>query len=77
MLHGAITVIAFSFGKYAIDIDGIGLELVYGMQTGNSGRAVTTDYNDLDETAYSVLVTYGNFAADYRRMMQETQQTKE
>ncbi len=55
------------FGKYAVDIDGIGLELVYGTQTGNAGRAVTTDYNDLDETAYSVLVTYGNFAADYRK----------
>jgi len=55
------------FGKYAMDIDGIGLELVYGVQTGNAGRAVTTDYNDLDESAYSILITYGNFAADYRK----------
>jgi len=55
------------FGRYEMDIDGIGLQLVYGVQTGNAGRAVTTDYNDLDETAYSVLITYGNFAADYRK----------
>ena len=26
------------FGKYAMDMDGIGLELVYGQQTGNAGR---------------------------------------
>ena len=55
------------FGKYAMDIDGIGLELVYGQQMGNAGRDVTTDYNDLDETAYSALITYGNFAVDYRK----------
>jgi len=55
------------FGKYAMEMDGVGLELVYGQLTGNAGRDVTTDYNDLDETAYSVLLTYGNFAADYRK----------
>ena len=56
-----------AFGKYAMEIDGIGLELVYGQQMGNAGRDVTTDYNDLDESAYSVLLTYGNFAVDYRK----------
>ncbi len=55
------------FGKYAMDIDGIGLELVYGQQMGNAGRIGATDYNDLDETAYSALVTYGNLAVDYRK----------
>ena len=55
------------FGKYAMDIDGIGLELVYGQQMGNAGRIATVDYNDLDETAYSALITYGNFAMDYRK----------
>jgi len=55
------------FGKYALDIDGIGVELVYGQQMGNAGRITTVDYNDLDETAYSALVTYGNFAIDYRK----------
>jgi hypothetical protein len=55
------------FGKYAMEMDGVGVELVYGQLTGNAGRDVTTDYNDLSETAYSVLLTYGNFAADYRK----------
>ncbi len=26
------------FGKYSMEMDGIGLELVYGQQTGNAGR---------------------------------------
>jgi len=56
-----------AFGKYAVEIDGVGLELVYGQQTGNAGRDFGTDFNDLDETAYSVLLTYGNFAVDYRK----------
>ena len=55
------------FGKYAMEMDGIGLELVYGQQIGNAGRVITVDYNDLDETAYSAKITYGNFAADYRK----------
>ena len=55
------------FGKYAMDIDGIGLELVYGQQTGNAGRVGGNNYNDLEETAYSAKITYGNFAADYRK----------
>ena len=55
------------FGKYAMEMDGIGLELVYGQQTGNAGRIGTVDYNDLEETSYSALITYGNFKADYRK----------
>ena len=55
------------FGKYAMEMDGIGLELVYGQITGNSGQSGGNNYNDLDETAYSVNITYGNFAADYRK----------
>ena len=55
------------FGKYAMDMDGIGLELVYGQQMGNAGRIGGTSYNDLDETAYSALITYGNFKVDYRK----------
>ena len=54
-------------GKYAMEMDGIGLELVYGQQTGNAGRIGTVDYNDLEETSYSALITYGNFKADYRK----------
>ena len=55
------------FGKYAMEMDGIGLELVYGQITGNSGNSGGNQYNDLDESAYSALITYGNFAADYRK----------
>ena len=55
------------FGKYAMEMDGIGLELVYGQITGNSGPSGSSHYNDLDESAYSAKVTYGNFAADYRK----------
>jgi hypothetical protein len=54
-------------GKYEMDMDGIGLELVYGQQSGNAGRIAAVDYNDLDETSYSARISYGNFAADYRK----------
>ena len=30
-------------------------------------KLVVTNYNDLDETAYSAKITYGNFAIDYRK----------
>ena len=39
------------FGKYTMEMDGIGLELVYGQQTGNAGRVAGSSYNDLDESA--------------------------
>ena len=55
------------FAKYAMDIDGIGLELVYGQQTGNAGMIGVNHYDDLEETAYSVKVSYGGFEADYRK----------
>jgi len=55
------------YGKYAMDLDGIGLELVYGVQTGNAGQIAGTNYNDLDETSYSVKVSYAGFSADYRK----------
>ena len=55
------------YGKYAMDMDGVGLELVYGQQTGNAGQVAGNDYNDLEETAYSAKVTYANFSADYRK----------
>ena len=55
------------FGKYSMEMDGIGLELVYGVQTGNAGQVAGNNYNDLDETAYSAKVTYGNFAIGYRK----------
>ena len=55
------------FGKYSMEMDGIGLTLVYGQITGNSGQIAGSNYNDLEESAYSAKVTYGNFSADYRK----------
>ena len=55
------------FGKYTMEMDGIGLELVYGQQTGNAGQVAGNNYNDLEESAYSAKVTYGNFSMDYRK----------
>jgi hypothetical protein len=55
------------FGKYSMEMDGIGLELVYGQQTGNAGQVNGSNYNDLEESAYSAKLTYGNFAVDYRK----------
>ena len=46
------------FGKYAVDIDGIGLELVYGTQTGNAGMIGTSHYNDLEERIASLHKKY-------------------
>ena len=55
------------YGKYAMEIDGIGLELVYGVQTGNAGQVTGSNYNDLDETAYSAKITYAGVEIDYRK----------
>ena len=55
------------YGKYAMEMDGIGLELVYGQQTGNAGQVAGSDYNDLEESAYSAKITYAGFSADYRK----------
>jgi hypothetical protein len=55
------------FGKYEMEMDGIGLTLVYGQITGNAGQVAGTNYNDLEEAAYSAKLTYQNFAVDYRK----------
>ena len=55
------------YGKYAMEMDGVGLELVYGQTTGNAGQVEGNNYNDLEESAYSVNISYGNFEADYRK----------
>jgi hypothetical protein len=65
--YGAYSDVLSIHGKYAMDMDGIGLELVYGQQTGNAGSIAAVEYNDLEETSYSAKITYGNFAADYRK----------
>ncbi len=64
---GSFNDLVSAFGKYSMDIDGIGLELVYGQQLGNAGRIGGTDYNDLDESAYSAKISYANFSVDYRK----------
>jgi hypothetical protein len=55
------------YGKYQTEMDGIGLTLVYGQSTGNAGQKAGSNYNDLEESAYSAKVTYANFAVDYRK----------
>ena len=50
-----------------MEMDGIGLTLVYGQQTGNAGQVAGSNYNDLEESAYSAKITYGNFSMDYRK----------
>ena len=55
------------YGKYIIDYKGIGIELVYGQQTGNSGIIGINQYSDLKENSYSVKFNYGNLAVDYRK----------
>jgi len=55
------------YGKYAMEMDGVGLELVYGQQTGNAGQFNGSNYNDLEESAYSAKITYAGFSADYRK----------
>ena len=50
-----------------MEMDGIGLELVYGQQTGNAGRIANVHYSDLEESSYSALITYANFSLDYRK----------
>ena len=55
------------YSKYAIDYKGIGVELVYGQQTGNAGIIGTNQYNDLEENSYSIKFNYGNVSIDYRK----------
>ena len=55
------------YSKYAIDYKGIGVELVYGQQTGNAGIIGTNQYNDLEENSYSIKFNYGNLSIDYRK----------
>jgi hypothetical protein len=54
-------------GKYSTEFDGVGIDLTYGMLSGNSGQVTAVNYNDLDETAYSVAVSYGGLTVDYRK----------
>ena len=53
--------------KYTIDIDGIGFTAAYGQLSGNAGRIGSTDYADLDETVYSIALSYNGFTIDYRK----------
>ena len=61
------TDITTTMAKYSAEMDGIGLEVAYGMISGNAGEVAAVNYNDLEETVYSAAITYANFAADYRK----------
>ena len=54
-------------GKYAMEMDGVGLELAYGMVTANAGQVAGVNYDDAEDTIYSARVSYANFSADYRK----------
>jgi len=56
-----------TYAKYTIEMDGVGLDVVYGLQTGNAGQIAGVDYADYEETVYSVKLSYANFSADYRK----------
>ena len=64
---GGYSDILHVIGKYTMEMDGVGLTLAYGQITGNAGRIAGADYNDLEESVYSIYVTYGGFSADYRK----------
>ena len=65
--YGGFTDVLSVYGKYQAEMDGIGIQLVYGMQNGNAGQVAAVDYADYEETAYSVRLDYAGFAADYRK----------
>jgi len=60
-----------TYAKYTMEMDGVGLDLVYGVQSGNAGQIASVNYNDLEETVYSVKLSYANFSADYRKNEQD------
>jgi hypothetical protein len=60
-----------TYAKYTMEMDGVGLDIAYGMQTGNAGRIAAVSYNDLEETVYSAKISYANFSADYRKNEQD------
>ena len=56
-----------TYAKYHMEMDGVGLTLVYGQQAGNAGQQSGTNYNDLEETVYSAAVSYAGLTVDYRK----------
>jgi hypothetical protein len=57
-------------GKYTMEMDGVGLEVAYGQMTGNAGTVGATSdlqYNDLEETIYSAMISYAGVKVDYRK----------
>lgn len=65
--YSAFSDVLSVYGKYQAEMDGIGIQLVYGMQNGNAGQVASVDYADYEETAYSIRLDYAGFAADYRK----------
>lgn len=53
--------------KYSMEMDGVSVNAAYGMISGNAGQVAGTDYNDLEETVYSIELGYAGFTADYRK----------
>jgi hypothetical protein len=66
--YSSFSDILSTYVKYQTEMDGIKLEVTYGMQQGNAGRqGALVDYSDYEESAYSARIDYANFAMDYRK----------
>jgi len=64
---GTYSDILSTYAKYTMEMDGVGLTIVYGQQQGNAGQQNGTNYNDLEETIYSAAVSYAGLTVDYRK----------
>ena len=53
--------------KYSMEMEGFSINAAYGIISGNAGQIAGTDYNDLEETIYSIELGYAGFTADYRK----------
>jgi hypothetical protein len=66
--HGAYSSLTDWVFKYETEMEGIGLGLTYGYQTGTAGVLSGTEYNDLEGTIYSAQVKVAGLTAIYRHV---------
>ena len=66
--HGAYSSLTDWVLKYATEVDGVGIGITYGYQTGTSHIITGTQYNDLEGTIWSGQLTYGGLTAIYRHV---------
>ena len=66
--HGAYSSLTDWVLKYQTEVDGVGVGITYGYQTGTSHIITGTEYNDLEGTIWSGQLTYGGLTAIYRHV---------